>query len=207
MRRREFIAMLGGAAAWPLTARGQDRMRRISVVNVIAATDPEASPRIAAFEAALSKLGRSKTHDLQIDYHWDVKDIAHARLLAREVIATKPDLLVTVTTPPTQAFRDEAGGSTPIVFLQVFDPVSTGLVASLPRPGGNITGFAILEPSMASKWAQLLKEIAPSTETISLLFNPTTTPGVQLYLDSIQATGLFLVESTPVQSVEDLSAE
>ena len=205
--RREFITLLGGAlAAWPLAARAQDRMRRISVINVIAATDPEASPRIAAFEAALSKLGWSKTHNLEIDYHWDVKDIADARVLARQVMASKPDLLVTVTTPPTQAFRDEAGDTTPIVFLQVFDPVSTGLVASLPRPGGNITGFAILEPSMASKWAQLLKEIAPHIETITLLFNPTTTPGVQLYLDSVEATKIFLVRSTAVHSVEDLSA-
>ena len=207
MKRREFITLLGGAtAAWPLAARAQYRMRRISVINVIAATDPEASPRIAAFEAALSKLGWSKTHDLEIDYHWNVKDIADARVLARQVMASKPELLVTVTTPPTQAFRDEAGDTTPIVFLQVFDPVSTGLVASLPRPGGNITGFSILEPSMASKWAQLLKEIAPHIETITLLFNPTTTPGVQLYLDSVEATKIFSVRSTAVHSVEDLSA-
>jgi hypothetical protein len=109
MRRRNFITLLGGAAAvWPVAARAQDRVRRISVINVIAATDPGASPRIAAFEAALRKLGWSKTHDLQIDYHWDVKDIADARVLARQVMASKPELLVTLTAP-TQAFRDEAG--------------------------------------------------------------------------------------------------
>jgi hypothetical protein len=98
LKRREFIALLGGAAAaWPLAARAQqaDRMRRIAVVNVIAATDPEASPRITAFETALGKLGWSKARDLQIDYHWDARDVAHSRAIAGQVMATRPDLIVT----------------------------------------------------------------------------------------------------------------
>jgi putative ABC transport system substrate-binding protein len=206
MRRREFISLLGGAAVWPVATRAQqmDRMRRIAMVNVIAATDPEASPRIAAFESALGKLGWSKGRDLQIDYHWDARDLAHARATAAQVVATRPDLVVTVTTPPTQAFRDEAG-DTPIVFLQVFDPVSTGLVASLARPGRNVTGFAIYEPSMASKWGQLLKEIAPHMTRITLLFNPTSTPGVKLYLDSLEASSIFSVTSAPVRNAGELS--
>jgi putative tryptophan/tyrosine transport system substrate-binding protein len=209
VRRREFITLVGGAAAatWPLAAGAQqtDRMRRIAMVNVIAATDPEASPRITAFEMALDKLGWSKARDLQIDYHWDASDIAHARAIAGQVMETRPDVIVTVTTPPTLALRN-AADDTPIVFLLVFDPVSTGLVASLARPGRNVTGFAIFEPSMASKWAQLLKEIAPHIRTMTLLFNPRTTPGVQLYLDSLEATPLFSVTSAPVDGVEDLSA-
>jgi putative ABC transport system substrate-binding protein len=208
MRRREFITLLGGAvAAWPLAARAQqaERMRRIAMVNVIAATDPEAAPRITAFEMALGKLGWLKARDLQIDYYWDAKDVAHVRATASQVMATRPDLILTVTTPPTQALRTEAG-DTPIVFLQVFDPVSTGLVASLARPGRNVTGFAIYEPSMASKWAQLLREIAPHIKTATLLFNPTTTPGVQLYLESLETSSMFPVTSVPVRNAGELSA-
>jgi len=147
MKRREFITLVGGAAAaWPLTARAQqrERVRRISMVNVIAETDPEASPRVAVFETALRKLGWTE-RDLRIDYHWGASDIARIRVLAKELVATRPDLIVTVTTPPTQAVRDETR-DIPVVFLQVFDPVSTGLVASLARPGGNITGFTNLNP-------------------------------------------------------------
>jgi putative tryptophan/tyrosine transport system substrate-binding protein len=206
--RREFITLLGGAvAAWPLAARAQqaERMRRIAMVNVIAATDPEAAPRITAFEMALGKLGWLKARDLQIDYYWDAKDVAHVRATASQVMATRPDLILTVTTPPTQALRTEAG-DTPIVFLQVFDPVSTGLVASLARPGRNVTGFAIYEPSMASKWAQLLREIAPHIKTATLLFNPTTTPGVQLYLESLETSSMFPVTSVPVRNAGELSA-
>jgi putative tryptophan/tyrosine transport system substrate-binding protein len=207
IRRREFITLLGGAAAWPLMARAQqaERMRRIAMVNVIAATDPEAAPRITAFEMALGKLGWLKARDLQIDYYWDAKDVAHVRATASQVMATRPDLILTVTTPPTQALRTEAG-DTPIVFLQVFDPVSTGLVASLARPGRNVTGFAIYEPSMASKWAQLLREIAPHIKTATLLFNPTTTPGVQLYLESLETSSMFPVTSVPVRNAGELSA-
>ena len=119
--RREFVTLLGGAAiAWPMAARAQqpERVRRISVVNVIAATDPEASPRIAAFEMALRKLGWVIERDLQIYYYWDAMDIGRARAMAKQVVATKPDLIVTVTTPPTQALRDETS-DIPIMFLQV----------------------------------------------------------------------------------------
>jgi putative tryptophan/tyrosine transport system substrate-binding protein len=209
MRRREFITLLGGAAvAWPLAARAQQRERvwRISMVNVIAETDPEASPRVAVFETALRKLGWTE-RDLRIDYHWGASDIARIRAVAKELVATRPDLIVTVTTPPTQAVRNETR-DIPVVFLQVFDPVSTGLVASLARPGGNITGFTNFEPSIASKWLQLLKEIAPPVKRVALLFNPTTTIGSQLYIDSIEAASTsFAVEpaTVHVRSVEDIS--
>jgi putative tryptophan/tyrosine transport system substrate-binding protein len=207
-RRRQFITLLCGAVAWPLAARAQqaERVRRISMVNVIAETDPEASPRVAVFETALRKLGWTE-RDLRIDYHWGASDIARIRAVAKELVATRPDLIVTVTTPPTQAVRDETR-DIPVLFLQVFDPVSTGLVASLARPGGNITGFTNFEPSMASKWLQLLKEIAPRVKRVALLFNPTTTIGSQLYIDSIEAASRsFAVEpaTVHVRSTEDVS--
>ena len=176
------------------------------MVNVIAESDPEASPRVAVFETALRKLGWTE-RDLRIDYHWGASDVARGRALAKELVATRPDLIMTVTTPPTQAVRDETR-DIPVVFLQVFDPVSTGLVASLARPGGNITGFTNFEPSMASKWLQLLKEIAPRVKHVALLFNPTTTIGSQLYIDSIEAASTsFAVEpaTVHVRSVEDVS--
>jgi len=178
MKRRQFIALLGGAAAWPLAARAQqaERMRRIGVVNVIAETDSEALPRMAAFEMALRELGWVKERDLRIDYYWDNSDPAHTLAAAKEVIKTKPDLVVTVSTPATQALRDEAGGTIPIVFVQVLDPVGTGLVASLARPGGNITGFSNFEFSMSGKWLELLKGIAPHITSVALLFNPATAP-------------------------------
>ena len=211
--RRKFLATLGGAAAaWPLVGRAQqsERMRRIGVVNVIAETDPEASPRVAAFETALLRLGWAIERDLRIDYYWgwNALDVARTRAMTKQVVATRPDLVVTVTTPPTQALRDEAG-YIPIVFLQVFDPVSTGLVASLARPGGNVTGFTNFESSMASKWLQLLKEVAPRIKRVAVLFNPTTTLGFELYLQSIEAAApSFAVKPTGnlVRSVEDVSS-
>ena len=209
MKRRQFIALLGGAAAWPLAARAQqaERMRRIGVVNVIAETDSEALPRMAAFEMALRELGWVKERDLRIDYYWDNSDPAHTLAAAKEVIKTKPDLVVTVSTPATQALRDEAGGTIPIVFVQVLDPVGTGLVASLARPGGNITGFSNFEFSMSGKWLELLKGIAPHITSVALLFNPATAPGAgAFYLRSLEAAAPSFAISpiaAPVRNVED----
>ena len=183
-------------------------MRRIAVVNVIAATDPEAPPRIAVLEMALNNLGWAIGRDLRIDYYWDAGIPARARAIAKQVAATTPDLTVSVTTPPTQVLREEAA-SVPIVFLQVFDPVSTGLVASLAHPGGNVTGFTKFQPSMASKWAQLLREVDSNIRNIlALMFNPATTPGVELYLHSAEAVSSpsVSIEAIPVHRVEDLSA-
>ena len=106
-KRRELILALGGAAAWPLAARAQQRefMRRISVVNVIAETDLEASPRIAVLKLPYVKLGWTTERDFRIDYYWDTRDIARTRAVATQVVATRPDLIVSVTTPPTQALR------------------------------------------------------------------------------------------------------
>jgi putative ABC transport system substrate-binding protein len=209
MRRRQFIALVGGAAAWPFAARAQQakRPRLISMVNVIAETDPEASPRIAAFEKALRELGWATERDLRIDYYWDASDPVRTRAAAKQVIETSPDLIVTVSTPATQALRDEASGIIPIVFVQVFDPVGTGLVASLARPGGNITGFSNFELSMSGKWLELLKGIAPQITRVALLFNPATAPGAgTFYLRSLEAAApSFAVESSaaPVRNVED----
>jgi putative tryptophan/tyrosine transport system substrate-binding protein len=209
--RRDFIALLGGAAAaWPLAGRAQqpDRMRRISVVNVIAATDPGASPRIATFETALRRLGWAIERDLRIDYYWgwSATDADRTRVMAGQVLETRPDLVVAVTTAPVQAFQAR-GGYIPIVFLQVFDPVSSGIVASLSRPGGTITGFTNFEPSIAGKWLQLLKEMAPRIKKVALLFNPATAPGAPFFLQSVEAAAPAVAIkpiATPVRRVEDI---
>jgi putative tryptophan/tyrosine transport system substrate-binding protein len=208
--RRQFVALLGrSAAAWPLTARAQqaDRVRRISVVNIIAENDPEASPRVAAFEAGLRKLGWAIERDVRVDYYWDAGDVARSAVVAKQVAETSPDVVVTAATPATKAIRDAATG-VPIVFVQAVDPVGTGLVASLARPGANVTGFSNFEFSIGGKWLELLKEIMPDLRTVALLFNPMTMPGGgTFYLQALEAAApSFAVKSSAasVQSVEDI---
>jgi putative tryptophan/tyrosine transport system substrate-binding protein len=208
MRRRDFMALLGGAA-WPLAARAQQThgMRRISVVNVITATDPDASPRIAAFEVGLRELGWATDRNLRIDYYWNASDAARRGTVAKQAAETKPDVVVTATTPVTEALRDELN-AVPIVFIQVIDPVGTGLVAGLARPGGNITGFTNFEFSMGGKWLEVLKEITPRLKTVALLFNPATAPGAgKLLWGAVEAAAVsFAVKSiaASVRQAEDI---
>ena len=212
MKRRQFITLVGGAAAWPLAAQAQqaDKVHRISVVNIIAENDPEASPRVTAFELGLRRLGWATERDLRIDYYWDAGDAARRRVVAKQVAETRPDVVVTAATPATEALRDEARG-VPIVFVQVIDPVGTGLVASLAHPGANITGFSNFEFSMAGKWLELLKEIVPNLRTVALLFNPETVPGAgTFYVQTVEAAAsAFAVKSAPafvrnVGEIEDV---
>jgi putative tryptophan/tyrosine transport system substrate-binding protein len=182
MRRREFITLLGGtAAAWPLAAPAQraGKVHRISVVNIITANDPEASPRVTAFELELRKLGWATERELRIDYYWDASDVARRGVVANQVAESRPDVIVAATTQLVQALRDTARG-VPIVFVQVIDPVGTGLVANLARPGANLTGFTNFEFAMVSKWLELLKEIVPNLRNVVQLFNPATVPGPAL---------------------------
>jgi putative ABC transport system substrate-binding protein len=212
MRRREFIALVGGVAAvWPLAARAQqiERPRRISVVNVLAASDPETPPRVAAFETSLRGFGWTKDRNLLIDYYWGwdaSTDTARAHAVARHVVETRPDVIVTVATPMTQVFQNQTT-DTPIVAIIVADPVGTGLVRSLARPGGNITGFSNFEFSMGGKWVELLKSIAPHIKRVAMLFNPASAAGFGMYLQSVAAAASSLeVESiaTPVRTTKDL---
>jgi putative ABC transport system substrate-binding protein len=211
MKRREFITLLGGAAvAWPLVARAQpeERARRITVVNILTATDPEVPPRIAAFEAAFRDLGWRKGSNLHIDYvwGWDSRDPG-ARAVIRQIVQSRPEVIVTIATPTTIAMRDEAA-DIPIVFIQVSDPVGTGLVASLSRPGGTMTGFTNFEFSMGGKWLELLREVVPAVERVTFLYNPATAPAAgKFYLSSIVAGASALniaVSEAPVHVKDDL---
>jgi putative tryptophan/tyrosine transport system substrate-binding protein len=185
IRRREFIIRLGAtAAAWPLPAGAQpsDRVRRVGVLMGIA-DDLEGEARIAVFRQALQALGWSEGRNVQFIYRWCGGDVAHARQFAKELLSLRADVILANSTPIAVAVR-ETTRTTPTVFVQVSDPVTAGVVQSLARPGGNLTGFTNFEPSMASKWLELVKAIAPNITRVAYLFNPNTAP--LLYASAVE---------------------
>jgi putative ABC transport system substrate-binding protein len=178
MKRREFIALIGGAtAALPLKVRAQQlgRVQQISVLMGPAESDPEAQSEVVAFRQGLQKLGWTG-RNVRIAYRWGAGDANRMRTLARELVALQPDVIFAVTTPAVAALLGETR-TIPIVFTRVADPVGSGFVSNLAKPNGNVTGFINFEPSLAGKWLQLLKDIAPSVARVTLMFNPATTPG------------------------------
>jgi putative ABC transport system substrate-binding protein len=196
MRRREFITLAGGLAVWPLAARAQqsEQMRRIGVLIPLAKDDPEAQARIAAFVQGLQKLGWTEGRNLQIEYRWDTGDLQKA---ATELVALSPDVIFTNFTPALAALQ-QATRSVPIVFAQVGDPLSGGFVASLAKPGGNITGFTNFDYGMGAKWVELLKEIAPYVTHVGVIRDPTVTASTG-QLGAIQtAARSFGLEVSPL---------
>jgi putative ABC transport system substrate-binding protein len=207
MKRREFITLVGGAAAvWPLGARAQqgERMRRIGVLMVVAESDPEAQPRIAAFLAGLQSLGWRDGQNVRIDYRWAAGNAGRMRAYATELIGLTPDVIFVSSTPALAALK--ATRTLPIVFVGVPDPVQSGFVVSLPRPGGNVTGITNFEFSMGGKWVGLLREIAPRTARVAIMINPET-PGGSSFLGSIEAAATSLAVEpiqAPVQDAADI---
>jgi putative ABC transport system substrate-binding protein len=177
IRRRQFITLLGGAVALPFAARAQQPkgVRRIGVLMSFAASDPEAQLRIAALERGMRELGWVEGRNLRTDYRWATEDADTLRRQAGELIRTAPDLILANSTPVTVALQEQ-GGSVPVVFAQVTDPVGQGLVASLARPGGNFTGFTSFEFSIGTKWLEMLKVVAPRVTRVALVFSPKTAP-------------------------------
>jgi putative ABC transport system substrate-binding protein len=179
MQRRQFIALLGGAATWPLVALAQQdqRVRRIGVLSALAEDDPESVARRPAFEQALKALNWTNGNNLRVDYRWAASDPERIRKLVAEIIALEPDVILlsgtSVVPPMMQATR-----TIPIVFVQVIDPVGSGFVKSLARPGGNITGFTPFEYSLAGKWVELLKQIAPYVTRAAVIRDPTRGYGI-----------------------------
>jgi putative ABC transport system substrate-binding protein len=201
MRRREFITLIGGAAAWPFAARAQqaERIRRVGVLLNLSESDPEAQRLVTAFLGGLSQLSWVEGRNLRIDYRWGRGDVGRSRAFAKELVELSPDVLVAYATPSVVALRQETR-SIPVVFASVTDPVGQGLVASLARPGGNITGFAVFEFSLGTKWMEALKQIAPGLRRVTTIFNPTTAPYYPLYLGAIQkAAAAFGVEPLVVE--------
>jgi putative ABC transport system substrate-binding protein len=174
LKRREFLTLLGGGAvAWPLAARAQqgERMRRIGVLMGLAARDAEALLRVRAFESTWRELGWVEGRNIRVDYRWAPGDASVFRARAGELVASAPDVILAGGTPILAAVRN-ATQTIPIVFVGVSDPDGTGVVASLSRPGGNITGFANFEPPIGGKWVQALREVSPNVTRVAVLRNP-----------------------------------
>ena len=212
MKRREFITLLGGAAAtWPFVVRAQppDRMRRIGVLMAYAEGDQEAGQtRVAAFREGLQKLGWTEGRNVRIDVRWAAGDGESMRRSAKDLVAQRPDLILSHSTPTTATLLQQTS-TIPIIFATVSDPVGSGFVASFPQPGGNVTGFTNIEPTMPSKWLELLKEIAPRVARVAFLFNPTTAPYAEAYLNSFKAAAAsFAMEAiaAPVRDTSELES-
>ena len=175
MKRREFISLLGGSAVtWPIALQAQqpERMRRVGVLMGVK-SDSEGHARIAAFKQVLQSLGWIEGANVQIDVRWTEGNVAdRIRANATELVSMTPDVILANGTPVSAALRLESQ-SIPIVFVAVTDPIGSGLVSNLARPGGNITGFTVFEYGMAGKWIEIIKEAAPHVSRIGLLHNPT----------------------------------
>jgi putative tryptophan/tyrosine transport system substrate-binding protein len=210
MQRREFITLLGGAAAaWPLAARAQqtDRVRRVGVLINLSENDLEAQRLVTAFREGLAQLGWADGRNLRIDYRWAGGDVDRIRAFATELVELSPDVIVGYATPSVVALQQETR-SIPIVFVSVTDPVGQGLVASLAHPGGNITGFAVFEISLGTKWMEALKQIAPNLRRVITIVNPKTAPYYPLYVRVMEkAASSFAVELIVVEVHDDADIE
>jgi putative tryptophan/tyrosine transport system substrate-binding protein len=207
MRRREFIAGLGSAAAWPLAAQALqgERMRRIGVLMFGDEADPVWKPRLSASTQALADLGWTDGRNVRMDLRWGRGDTNRIRTLAQELVGLQPDIILTGGTTATVALQRETR-TIPIVFANVSDPVASGLVPRLDRPNGNVTGFATNEVSQGGKWLELLSEIGPGLKRAAIMFNPDTAP-VSAYMPSFETPARsFKVEliTAPVHSDEEI---
>ena len=201
MKRREFISVLGGAAAWPLVARGQqaERVRRVGVLMSLGAGDPEGQPRLAAFLQGLQQLGWISGHNLQIDTRWAAGDADLRSKHAAELVALAPDVILAAGVPIVRALQ-QASRSIPIVFAQSIDPVGAGVVASLARPGGNTTGFTQFEYGLSGKWPELLKEVAPRVTRVAVVRDSSTATGVGQWAVIQAAAPSFGMELVSVEA-------
>jgi len=204
IRRREFITLLGGAAAWPLAAWAQqgDRVRRIGVLMGGDENDPEPKRRLSAFTQALAGLGWTDGRNVRMDLLWYGDDFNRIRAVAQELVGLQPDIILASSTPAAIALQRETR-TIPIVFAYVADPVPSGLVPRLDRPGGNVTGFGGTEASLGGRWLELLSEIAPGLKRAAIMFNPDIGAPVSVFMPSFEtaARSLKVVPITaPVHS-------
>jgi len=208
MKRRHLITLLGGSVlAWPLAPRAQqsEHMRQIGVLMAFPENDPEAQSWAAGFREELGKLGWTEGHNIQIDTRWATADVESLQRFAKQLVALQPDLILTGSTPATAAMRQQTN-TIPIVFAMVGDPVGSGFVASLSRPGGNLTGFTPIENSLGGKWVELLKEVAPRVARVAMVFDPAMAPFASYYLDPFKAAAATLGMEAIVSPVDDMPA-
>ncbi|HLX17880.1 MAG TPA: ABC transporter substrate-binding protein [Bradyrhizobium sp.] len=201
--------LVGGAtAAWPAAARAQQPagMRRIGMLMGYRESDPAGQSEIAAFRGTLAKLGWTEGTNLRIELRWGAGDADRIRTFAKELVDLRPDVILSQGSGPTSALAGETR-TIPIVFVTVGDPTASGLVTTFARPGGNITGFAVDDAAQGGKWVELLKEIAPGTVSVALLWNPATGPSPQRYMPFIQAAASSLaveVGAAPVHAKDEI---
>jgi len=206
MRRREFTKLLGGATvAWSVAAHAQqtERVRRIGVLTFTAESDQEGQSSVAAFREEIRKFGWVEGRNSEIDIRWAAADIGLMKRFAKELVALQPDLILTSSTPATAAMLQQTR-TIPIIFVIVADPVGSGFVESLPRPGGNATGFTPIVRSLGGKWVELLKEIAPRVGRVSLLFNPPTATFIDGYVSPFKAAAAAIGAEAILAPVNDI---
>jgi putative ABC transport system substrate-binding protein len=201
IRRREFITLVGGAAAtWSSMVYAEpDRVRRIGVLMNGIATDSRLQSNLAIFVQGLAQLGWNEGRNVRIDVRWSAGDGDLARTYAAQLIGLMPDVILSVTTTNLKVVR-EATSTVPVVFLSVSDPVAQGFVASMAKPGGNLTGFSNFEFSIGGKWLDLLKEVAPGLARVAVMYNPETSPQSKFLMPAIATAARSLgVEATAVE--------
>jgi ABC-type uncharacterized transport system substrate-binding protein len=208
VNRRALITLLGGAAVWPMAARGQqgERMRRIGVLMNAAATETVPQAYVAAFAQGLRQLGWTEGQNLRVDVRWNAGDAQLARIYAAQLIGLMPDAILTASTTSLTIIQ-QATSTVPVVFVQVSDPVEQGFVSNAAKPGGNLTGFSLFEFSIGGKWLNLLKEIAPELAHVGVVFNPNTSPQSKFFMRSVEAAASSLgvrATTVPVRSTDDI---
>ena len=206
MKRREFIALLCGAIAWPLIARAQERTARVGALMAVAETDPDSKRLVGAFETGLDAAGWHKGRNLELTYRWGASNPDLLSRYAEELARAAPDVLLAFGTP-TLIPLHKATTTIPIVFAGVSDPVGQGFVANVSHPGGNLTGFSNFDPDIGSKWLQVLKDVAPSVTHVTVMFNPRTSPYNALWMQAIEQTApgfQVSVSQASVQSDEEI---
>jgi putative tryptophan/tyrosine transport system substrate-binding protein len=206
MKRRQFISLLGGAAAWPLAALSQqDRgIRRVGMLLTLAESDPIGRAYVVAFRDGLQALGWTEGSNVQLDIRRATSDPESIERSAKELVALQPDLILSSNTPTTAALQRQTR-TISILFVNVADPVGIGFIESLPRPGGNITGFINLEPTMPGKWLDLLKEIAPRVNRVAFMFNPSTAPYAEYFISPFKSAAASVGVEPIVTPVRDTS--
>src|ERR1700730_12248892 len=210
MRRREFIAAIGGAAAWPLAAGAQQPggVRRVGVLMNTVATDTEFQSYVAVFIQGLRRLGWVEGQNLRVDVRWNAGNAGLSQTYAAQLIGLMPDVILVASTTNLTAIR-RATNTVPVVFVSVSDPVAQGFVASVRQPGGNITGFSRYEFSIGGKWLGLLKEAAPGLSRVAVMFNPDTSPQSKFFMQAIEAAAASLgvqVIAAPVRATADIES-
>ncbi len=209
MKRRQFLAGISIVTVWPLQLRAQQstkRMRRIAALIGFAEDDPVTQRRVSAFLKAFADLGWTLDRDYTLEIRYGGGDAEKNRLFAKQLVALDPEVILVNSTSATAAVQRETS-TIPVVFLTVSDPVGSGFVASLPRPGGNFTGFINVEGSVAGKWLELLRDVAPRTKRVGFMFNPATATYFDYYLKPFEtaarAAGVIPMQ-LPVGSIDDI---